>query len=212
MPNADAVRANTYILGCPYGITSRQMVRIGLGQRRADLVPICTSLQGRFALNRVILNLCGATTLKLKNSGGIVVSWKKHWLPGSDVAVQSVERSEVGGRILSGVLAPNRICPDCGLHSRRRHGWRRRRLQDYPAHGDKVTVDLAVCHWRCLAPACPRRTFADQIASIARPFARRTSHAGEIASHLGMRPADGQSSGCCIVWAFGSAMTQCSGS
>ncbi|WP_416547089.1 MULTISPECIES: transposase family protein [unclassified Phaeobacter] len=99
---------------------------------------------------------------------------KHHWSPGSDVSVQSVERSESGGWIVSGSLTPNGICPDCGLHSPRRHGWRRRRLQDYPAHGDEVTVDLAVCRWRCLAPACPRRTFSDQIASIARPFARRT--------------------------------------
>lgn len=122
------------------------------------------------------------------------MSSKKHWSPGSDVAVQSVERSESGGWIVSGVLAPNGICPDCGLHSRRRHGWRRRWLQDYPAHGDAVTVDLAVCRWRCLAPACPRRTFSDQISSIARPFARRTSRVGEIVGHLGhatgRRPAE----------------------
>lgn len=122
------------------------------------------------------------------------MSSKQHWSPGSDVVVQSVERSESGGWIVSGVLAPNGICPDCGLHSRRRHGWRRRRLQDYPAHGDGVTVDLAVCRWRCLAPACPRRTFSDQIASIARPFARRTSRVGEVVSHLGYaaggRPAE----------------------
>ena len=69
------------------------------------------------------------------------MSSKKHWSPGNDVAVQSVERSESGGWIVSGTLAPNGICPDCGLYSRRRHGWRRRRLQDYPAHGDEVTVD-----------------------------------------------------------------------
>lgn len=119
---------------------------------------------------------------------------KKHWSPGIDVAVQSVERSERGGWLVFGVLAPNGICPDCGFHSRRRHGWRRRRLQDYPAHGNKVTVDLAICRWRCQAPACPRRTFSDQIASIAHPFARRTSRVGEIVSHLGHatggRPAE----------------------
>jgi len=67
-------------------------------------------------------------------------------------------------------------------------------LQDYPAHGGEVTVDLAVCRWRCLTPAYPRRTFSDQIASIARPFARRTSRVGEIIRHLGHaaggRPAE----------------------
>ncbi|WP_157994859.1 transposase family protein [Paracoccus tegillarcae] len=105
---------------------------------------------------------------------------KHHWSPGSDVSVQSVERSETGRWIVSGSLTPNGICPDCGLHSPRRHGWRRQWLQDHPAHGNEVTVDLAVCRWRCLAPACARRTFSGQIASIARPFARRTSRVGKI--------------------------------
>jgi hypothetical protein len=63
---------------------------------------------------------------------------RKHWSPGSDVSVQSVERRDSGGWTVSGSLTPNGICPDCGLQSRRRHGWRRRRLQDYPAHGDGV--------------------------------------------------------------------------
>ena len=64
---------------------------------------------------------------------------RKHWSPGSDVSVQSVERRHSGGWTVSGSLTPNGTCPDCGLQSRRRHGWRRRRLQDYPAHGDGVT-------------------------------------------------------------------------
>ncbi len=119
---------------------------------------------------------------------------KHYWSPGGEVSIQSVERNDSGGWIVLGSLTPNGICPDCGLHSRRRHGWRRRRLQDYPAHGDEVTIDLGVCSWRCLALACPRRTFSDQIASIARPFARRTSRVGEIVSHLGHaaggRPAE----------------------
>ena len=63
-----------------------------------------------------------------------------------------------------------------------------------PADGDGVTVALQVCRWRCLASACPRRTFSDQIASVARPFARRTTRVGEIVTHLGHatggRPAE----------------------
>ncbi len=45
-----------------------------------------------------------------------------------------------------------------------------------------------------MVPALPRRTFSDQIASIARPFARRTSRVGEIVGLLGHatggRPAE----------------------
>lgn len=119
---------------------------------------------------------------------------KKHWSPGRDVLVQGVKRSDSGGWLVSGVLAPKGICPDCGLHSRRRHGWRQRRLQDLPAHGDKVTITLWVCRWRCPASTCPRRTFSDYTSPIARPLSRRTSRAGDIVGHLGHatggRPAE----------------------
>lgn len=119
---------------------------------------------------------------------------KKHWSPGSAVSVQGVKRRDSGGWLVSGVLAPRGICPDCGLHSRRRHGWRQRRLQDLPAHGDKVTIALWVCRWRYPASTCPRRTFSDYTSSIARPFARRTSRADDIVGYLGHatggRPAE----------------------
>ncbi|RXV62244.1 hypothetical protein C6W92_11405 [Roseovarius sp. A46] len=82
-------------------------------------------------------------------------------------------------------MAPQGLCPDCGLHSRRRHGWRHRRLQDFPALEDGVTMELQVCRWRCLASARPRRTFSDHVSSIALPFARRASRVGEIVSYLG---------------------------
>lgn len=45
-----------------------------------------------------------------------------------------------------------RICPVCGLHSPSRHGWRHRQLQDFPAHGDGVTVALQVCRCQCWCP------------------------------------------------------------
>ena len=59
---------------------------------------------------------------------------KKYWSPGSHVSIQSVERSDAGGWLASGTLAPQGICPCCGSHSRRRHGWRQQRLQDVPSH------------------------------------------------------------------------------
>ena len=62
-------------------------------------------------LNRVILNLCGATILKLETSGGIVMTSKHHWSRGGEVSVQSVERNDSGGWIVSGVLAPKAGAP-----------------------------------------------------------------------------------------------------
>lgn len=122
--------------------------------RQNHCAPLGTEHEGG-----ICLNLCGATILSLELSGGIVVISKKHWSPESDVSVQGVKRRDSGVWHVSGVFAPRGIFPDCGLHSRRRHEWRQRRLRDLPEHGDKVTVALWICRWRCPASTCPRRTF-----------------------------------------------------
>lgn len=156
------------------------------GNPQSDCSNPCVRKSGvALPLIRFCLNLCGATILRLDHSGGIVMRSNKHWSPGRDVSVKSVERRDTEGWLVSGILAPKGICPDCGSQSQRRHGWRQRRLQDLPAHGDRVTIALLVCRWRCLASACPRWTFSDHTPSIARPFARRTSRVGEIVDHLG---------------------------
>ncbi|WP_352653342.1 transposase family protein [Mesorhizobium sp. M0659] len=85
------------------------------------------------------------------------------------------------------------ICPGCGMRSRRRHGWHHRRLQDYPAHGETVTVQLRIGRWRCTFHDCSRSTFSNEV-SVAAPHDRRTARTAEIASHLGRatggRPAE----------------------
>ncbi|MBC7181492.1 MAG: transposase family protein [Roseovarius sp.] len=78
------------------------------------------------------------------------------------MTVDHVGRTESSAWVVSGTLAPKGICPGFGLQSRRRHGWRHRRLQDFPAHGDAGTVELRVCRWRCSGSACARGTFYDQ--------------------------------------------------
>lgn len=119
---------------------------------------------------------------------------RKQWAPCSAVTVGHVTCTASGAWVVSGTLTPKGVCPGCGLQSRQRHGWRHRRLQDFPAHGNAVTVDLRVCRWRCLCPACPRSTFSDQETSLARPFARLTSRVAVISNHMGHaaggRPAE----------------------
>ncbi|MBE0414704.1 MAG: ISL3 family transposase [Yoonia sp.] len=96
--------------------------------------------------------------------------------------------------IVSGTLAARGICPDCGIQSSRRHGWRRRHLQDFPADGVRVSLALRVCRWRCISAKCVRRTFSDQTPGIAKPFRRRTARLSAIVRHLGHatggRPAE----------------------
>ncbi|NJK42503.1 MAG: hypothetical protein HC937_01885 [Aquincola sp.] len=84
----------------------------------------------------------------------------------------------------SGRLAPNGICPECGTPSRQRHGWRRRRIEDFPAQGQAVWIELNVCRWRCLNSDCCRRTFSDHDTAVAAPCARRTSRQAQLLGHM----------------------------
>ena len=119
---------------------------------------------------------------------------KECWAPCSQVKVDHIAHASVGGWVVSCSLAPKGTCPDCGSKSRRRHGWRHRHLRDISAHGEIVTVDLRVCRWRCASPNCPRSTFSDQEAALARPYSQQTARAAQITSLLGHaaggRPAE----------------------
>lgn len=118
----------------------------------------------------------------------------KDWAPSEDVTVDRVERTATGGWLVFGSLAGRGICPGCDQRSRHRHGWRRRRLQDFPAHGQAVTIDLRVRRWRCLSGDCDLATFSDQAKTVAEFRARRTSRIAQVVRHLGHatggRPAE----------------------
>ncbi|MFN4130006.1 MAG: transposase family protein [Paracoccaceae bacterium] len=81
-------------------------------------------------------------------------------------------------------MAPNGVCPECGTASRQRHGWRRRRIEDFPAQGQAVWIELSVCRWRCLNSDCRRRTFSDREAAVATLYARRTSRQAQLLGHM----------------------------
>ncbi|BAB54453.1 transposase (plasmid) [Mesorhizobium japonicum MAFF 303099] len=123
----------------------------------------------------------------------MIMHSKKHWAPGSGVKVLRVVRMGKDGWKVYASIPEKGICPGCGIRSRRRHGWRLRRLQDYPAHGETVTVELRIGRWRCTFQDCSRSTFSDEV-SVAAPHARRTARTAQIASHLGHatggRPAE----------------------
>jgi transposase len=109
---------------------------------------------------------------------------KKHRAPTSSVEVGEVRKSETGAWVVSGRLAPNGICPECGMLSGRRHGWRRR-IEDFPAQGQAVWIELSVCRWRCLnSDCCRRRTFSDHDTAVAAPHARRTSRQAQLLGHM----------------------------
>ncbi len=85
-------------------------------------------------------------------------------------------------------------CPECDVQSTRRHGWQVRRLQDLPAQGTPVTLQVCLARWRCQNQGCDRQTFSDRLPEVAQPSARRTcrvAHLTRLFGHAaGGRPAE----------------------
>ncbi|WJS86452.1 transposase family protein [Paracoccus sp. TOH] len=85
-------------------------------------------------------------------------------------------------------------CPRYGSISGHVHSRYRRRPADVPAHGRAVEIVLQVRRFRCRAPGCPARIFAERFPSgVTRPHMRRTSRLQDLVRHLGLalggRPA-----------------------
>ncbi len=118
---------------------------------------------------------------------------KSRWSPCRGVTVDRVAQ-ELGRWTVSCTLRPSGRCPDCGLKSRRCHGWRSRRLRDLASHGDLVELHVRLCRWRCEQLSCARRTFSDDEALLARPYSHHTKRAAQIIGLLGHsaggRPAE----------------------
>ena len=73
---------------------------------------------------------------------------------------------------VEGTTAP---CPLCQCASTRVHSRYRRTVADLPVSGRAVAVVAQVRRFRCLAPSCPRRIFAERLPALVAPRAR-TSH------------------------------------
>ncbi len=70
-------------------------------------------------------------------------------------------------------------CPDCRRLSRSVHSRYVRRLGDLPWQDRAGQVDLQVRRFRCSAPECPRRIFAEQLPAVAASRVRRTARLAE---------------------------------
>ena len=80
-------------------------------------------------------------------------------------------------------------CPLCRRRSRRVHSRYIRHLADLPWQGRIGHFDLQIRRFRCSAPRCPRRIFAERLPEVALPRVRRTLRLAEaqrrIALHAG---------------------------
>lgn len=80
---------------------------------------------------------------------------------------------------------PHAACPTCGRVSRSRHSAYVRTLKDLPAVGAVVSLNIRVSRWRCVAPACAVRFFADRLPGVADLRGRRTCRANVVARLIG---------------------------
>ena len=80
---------------------------------------------------------------------------------------------------------PWAACPACSKPSWRVHSRYERVLRDLPWQGRPVHLRVQARRFRCLAPDCPRRTFAERLAGTT-PAARRTVRLDDLQRHLGL--------------------------
>lgn len=81
--------------------------------------------------------------------------------------------------------ATSAICPNCQQISWHGHGWYPRRPQDLPCIGDSVYLELTVRRFRCLNPACPKKTFAECFPDWLPIYARRTIRLTNVLQQVG---------------------------
>ncbi len=88
--------------------------------------------------------------------------------------------------IVASLNQTSAACPACEAPSSHVHSRYERTLGDLPCQGQPVTLRVEVRRFRCPAPLCSRRTFAERLAGIAQPLARRTCRLGEQQRHVGL--------------------------
>jgi len=82
--------------------------------------------------------------------------------------------------------SPTAACPDCGTSSHSVHSRYERHLGDLPWQGRPVALHIRARRFRCPAPACSRKTFAERLSGVAAAAARRTERLGGLHSCLGL--------------------------
>jgi len=79
-----------------------------------------------------------------------------------------------GVRVTARTRTASAACRACGQASASGHDRYPRRLADLPCAGRAVQVLVSVRRFRCLNPACPAATFAEQVPGLAAFYQRRT--------------------------------------
>ena len=73
------------------------------------------------------------------------------------------------------------VCPACGTVSGRVHSRYERRLSDKAVSGQETTIELTVRRFFCLAGACQKVTFAEQVPGLTVRYGRRSAGGDRVA-------------------------------
>jgi transposase len=95
----------------------------------------------------------------------------------------SVERVFRAGRVLRirvRASASRAACPACGTVSRRVHSRYERRLADLAVSGQEVMIELGARRFFCMAAACGKATFAEQVPGLTVRYGRRSAGLTEV--------------------------------
>jgi transposase len=82
-------------------------------------------------------------------------------------------------------VQPQALCPMCGEPSWRVHSWYGRKPSDLALVGRRLRLRLNVRRFFCANQACERKTFAERLPGMLKPFARRTNRLTETLCGIG---------------------------
>jgi hypothetical protein len=120
-------------------------------------------------------------------------------VPGLQLENVAIDAKTVSLSVAS--TRPSASCPVCGHKTARLHSHYRRTVADLPWGGRSVRLSLLVRRFRCSAPQCLRRIFAERLASVVEPYAPKTTRLHEILRLVGF--ALGGEGGARLLWRLG---------
>ncbi|MDW5326766.1 ISL3 family transposase [Plantactinospora sp. KLBMP9567] len=102
------------------------------------------------------------------------------------MGVDRIERRAGGLRLWARSRALQAVCGRCGRDGSRVHSRYERRLTDAALAGEPVEIRLRVRRFFCDTPACPARTFVEQVPGLTRRYARHSPPSQRSLERIGL--------------------------
>ncbi|MFE7839172.1 ISL3 family transposase [Streptomyces sp. NPDC057474] len=103
------------------------------------------------------------------------MEWRDMLFPQVDgLVIEDITLGDDRVLVVARAVATHAICPECGGTSGRVHSGYDRWLADAAVGGRPMVIQLRVRRFRCAVAACPRTTFAEQVAGLTFRYGRRS--------------------------------------